>query len=312
MRYSPKSWLQSGRRSTPFAKWILVQRRQRPYSSWSREDDVETLKIVCGSSGTIDVEYVSVNFQIPFTFYHFTYGKRCHFFYPRSFSHLVLNLLQTTLANTQPSLYNVSALHNPSSPLIVYLPPTGTHLRSSHPSVPRYLFHPLASLASIHYRWNIPSSPSSPTSLDDSISQYITPPPSPKLLSSDTSFATYPFPTPLHDVLHAYSYFLQTLLPQYSQTPPSFSSPTSSLTGTRRTLYSPSSTTKITQRPILIYGSYLGGTLATSLALTESFASKNLPTRIAGLISKNGIYDWTDIATTPPPLADSSTATEPS
>jgi hypothetical protein len=223
----------------------------------------------------------------------------------------MLHLLQTTPSNTQPSLYNASALQSPSSPLIVYLPPTGTHLRSSHPPVPRYIFHPLASLASIHYRWNIPSSPSSPTSLDDSISQYITPPPSPKLLSSDSSFATYPFPIPLHDVLQAYSYLLQTLLPHYSQPPPSSSSPTSSLTGTRRTLYSTSSTTKITQRPILIYGSYLGGTLATSLALTESFASKNLPTRIAGLISKNGIYDWTDIATAPAPPADPSTATEP-
>jgi hypothetical protein len=50
-----------------------------------------------------------------------------------------------------------------------------------------------------------------------------------------------------------------------------------------------------------VYGSYLGGTLATSLALTESFASKSLPTRIAGLITKNGVYDWTDIATSTPP-----------
>jgi hypothetical protein len=60
----------------------------------------------------------------------------------------------------------------------------------------------------------------------------------------------------------------------------------------------------------LIYGSYLGGTLATSLELTESFASKNLPTRIAGLISKNGIYDWTGIATNPPPLPNPSTLTD--
>jgi hypothetical protein len=236
--------------------------------------------------------------------------KRCQVSHARRLSHLVLHLLQITSANTHPSLYNVSALQNPASPLIIYLPPTGIHLRSSHSPVPRYLFHPLASLASIHYRWNIPPSPSSPTSLDDSISQYITPPPSPKLLSSDPSFAIYPFPTPLHDVLHAYSYLLQNLLPQYSETPPSSSSPTSSLTGTRRTLYSTTSTTKIIQRPILIYGSYLGGTLATSLGLTESFASKNLPTRIAGLISKNGIYDWTDIATTPPSLPNPLTLTD--
>jgi hypothetical protein len=42
------------------------------------------------------------------------------------------------------------------------------------------------------------------------------------------------------------------------------------------------------------------------LALTESFASKQLPTRIAGLISINGIYDWTSIATSPPPILDTS------
>ena len=58
MRHALKSWLQSSRRSTPVAKWILIQRRQRPYSSWSREENVETLKVVCGSSGTIDVKYV--------------------------------------------------------------------------------------------------------------------------------------------------------------------------------------------------------------------------------------------------------------
>jgi len=56
---------------------------------------------------------------------------------------------------------------------------------------------------------------------------------------------------------------------------------------------------KVVQRPILVYGSFLGATLATSLALTESFASKNLPTRIAGLVAKNGVYDWTEVATSP-------------
>lgn len=52
------------------------------------------------------------------------------------------------------------------------------------------------------------------------------------------------------------------------------------------------------QRPILIYGSFVGGSIATSLALTESFASKSLPTKIAGLITKNAVFDWTQIATT--------------
>jgi hypothetical protein len=80
MRHALNSCRQSGRRSTPVAKWILIQRRQRPYSSLSREEDVETLKVVCGSSGTIDVEYVSVYFQVPLSFYPFTYGKASSIF----------------------------------------------------------------------------------------------------------------------------------------------------------------------------------------------------------------------------------------
>lgn len=65
MRHALKSWLQSGRRIRLGTKWILIQRRQRPYSSGSRDESVETLKVVCGSSGAIDVEYGSVDFQVP-------------------------------------------------------------------------------------------------------------------------------------------------------------------------------------------------------------------------------------------------------
>jgi hypothetical protein len=211
-------------------------------------------------------------------------------------NHHVLHPFKPQL--TKCSLYNAPALQNPSSPLIIYLPPTGFHLHSSHPPIPSYLFHPAASVASINYRWNIPSSSPSTSSTG-----YPTPPPSAKLLSSHPSFAKHAFPTPLHDISHAYAYLLSSLLPQYSPTPPSQSN--SSLTGTRRTLYSSTPSTKIIQRPLLIYGSFLGGSLATSLALTESFASKQLPTRIAGLISINGIYAWTDIATSPPPTSSS-------
>jgi hypothetical protein len=153
----------------------------------------------------------------------------------------------------------------------------------------------------MNYRWNVPSS-SSPSLSPSSSTAYPTPSPSPKLLYTHPSFATHPFPTPLHDTLNAYNYILSSLLPNYSANPPpSNSSPETSVTFARRTLYGTTPITKITQRPILIYGSFLGGTLATSLALTESFASKQLPTRIAGLISANGIYDWTDISTSIPP-----------
>jgi hypothetical protein len=50
-----------------------------------------------------------------------------------------------------------------------------------------------------------------------------------------------------------------------------------------------------------VYGSHLGATLATSLSLTEAIASKSHPVRISGLIARNGIYDWTGIASSKPP-----------
>ncbi|PMD65549.1 uncharacterized protein K444DRAFT_659752 [Hyaloscypha bicolor E] len=244
MQNALRVWIPLCRRCVAEGRSLHIEKRRRFYSSQSREDEPEIFKVVCGSSGSIDV-----------------------------------------------NLYNAPALRNPSSPLTIYLPPMGLHLHASHSSIPSYLFHPAASLAVINYRWNISSSHTS------------YPTPTPKLLSNHPSFATHPFPTPLHDVLHAYSYLLTSLLPSFSLSPPSrtHTSPTSPFSPRPRTFHAPTSTSKVIQRPILVYGSYLGGTLATSLALTESFASKNLPTRIAGLITKNGVYGWTDIATSAPP-----------
>ncbi|KAH7410695.1 hypothetical protein BKA64DRAFT_360427 [Cadophora sp. MPI-SDFR-AT-0126] len=182
-------------------------------------------------------------------------------------------------------VYNPSALTNHSNPLIIHLPPTGAHLRSTHPAIPPYLFTPKTTLASINYRWNIPF-PSTTSS-------------SPKLLSNNPSYAHHPFPTPLHDTLAGYTFLLSTLLPRYS---PQTSSPTTtnSSHNARQSLYAPIPPLPI-QRPILIYGSFLGGTLATSLALTENFTSRSLPTKIIGLITKNAVFDWTGIVSSPPP-----------
>ena len=83
-------------------------------------------------------------------------------------------------ANSPPSLHNTSALSQPTSPLIIYLPPIGTHLRSQYPPIPSFLRTPFAALAQINYRWNLPLS--STTN------------PSPKLLSSHPSYANHPFP----------------------------------------------------------------------------------------------------------------------
>ncbi|PVH78441.1 hypothetical protein DL98DRAFT_656150 [Cadophora sp. DSE1049] len=186
-------------------------------------------------------------------------------------------------------VYNPSALSNPSNPLVIHLPPTGTHLRSTHPAIPPYLLTPNTTLASINYHWNIPSS-----STNSSL---------PKPLSSNLSYAHHPFPTPLHDILAGYTFLLSTLLPRYSPQSPS-SSPTAtnsnSSHNTRQSLYAPTRPLPI-QRPIVIYGSFLGGTLATSLALTENFTSRSLPTKVIGLITKNAVFDWTDVATSPPP-----------
>ncbi|KAE8445113.1 hypothetical protein EG329_013715 [Mollisiaceae sp. DMI_Dod_QoI] len=190
---------------------------------------------------------------------------------------------------SQRRLYNTQALTNPSTPLILYLPPTGSHLREQHPQIPSYLFQPSISLARINYRWNIPKP--SPTNTPGSS-------PSPKLLSSDPSYSNHPFPTPLHDILHAYNYLVDTVLPRYSPLKPS-----PPVTPTRTPYSAPPafSRLKIIQRPIILYGSFLGGTLATSIALTESRKSLSHPVKIAGLVVKNGIFDFSPLALTQPP-----------
>ncbi|KAN0120117.1 hypothetical protein V8E51_002325 [Hyaloscypha variabilis] len=236
-----RSWLPLCGRRRLGSRLLLIEGRRRPFSSKSREGDAQKLKVVCGSSGSIDVD-----------------------------------------------LYNAPALQSPSSPLIIYLPPTGVHLRSGHPPIPSYLFHHSAALATINYRWNIPSPTTNSTKS-----------PSPTL-STHPSFKTHAFPTPLHDTLHAYTHLLSLLSSSSQpQTPSSSSSPFSP----RPLTFYGQTATKAIQRPILLYGTYLSASLATSLALTETFTSKHLPTRIAGLLVRDGFYEWTSIATSSPPPA---------
>jgi hypothetical protein len=92
----------------------------------------------------------------------------------------------------------------------------------------------------------------------------------------------------VHDTLQAYTWLLNTYLPPLFPDPPP---PPSGFYPI-----------KPIQRPLLIYGSYLGGTLATSLALTESHTSANQRTKIHSLVVHNGIFDWTPISTTPDPV----------
>ncbi|KAG6099945.1 hypothetical protein E4U31_004189 [Claviceps sp. LM219 group G6] len=71
------------------------------------------------------------------------------------------------------------------------------------------------------------------------------------------------WPTPLHDTVFAWSWLLEHLSPSG----------------------------KSDRRDVYVYGSYLGATLATSLALTESYPDVKLGIR--GLITYNGVYNWT-------------------
>src|SRR6478735_1991499 len=70
------------------------------------------------------------------------------------------------------------------------------------------------------------------------------------------------WPTPVHDTFFAYQWLVENLSPE----------------GLKR-------------RDIYVYGSHLGASLATSLALTESQPHK--PFAVRGLVSYNGIYNWT-------------------
>ncbi|KAM0445677.1 hypothetical protein ACHAQK_001892 [Fusarium lateritium] len=70
------------------------------------------------------------------------------------------------------------------------------------------------------------------------------------------------WPTPIHDTLFAYNWLVENLAPQ----------------GLKR-------------RAIYVYGSHIGASLAASLALTES--KPHRPFAVRGLVSYNGIYNWT-------------------
>ena len=142
-------------------------------------------------------------------------------------------------------------------------------------------------MARINYRWNIPQGASPST---------LTPPQS----------ASHPFPTPLHDALHAYTWLTTSFLPSFTPNLGTNSSP-------RR---SPSPYASNSQpagrsslRPLLIYGSFLGGTLASSLSLTET-RIRPLGSSITGTIIRNGVFDWTHIATSRAPSSSSASAND--
>lgn len=78
----------------------------------------------------------------------------------------------------------------------------------------------------------------------------------------DTRPSPAQWPAPVHDVAFAYSWLAESLAPE-----------------------------KHGRRPVYVYGSFLGASLAASLALTESHPHARFAVR--GFMAYNGIYNWT-------------------
>lgn len=119
--------------------------------------------------------------------------------------------------------------------------------------------------ATIHYRWaSSPDTHAPRVDGDDSGTEAD----SAELLSRSTPLH---WPTPIHDTLFAYDFLIRHLSP-----------PPDDTTGT-----------VLQRRPVYVYGSYLGASLASSLALTESHTHQ--PVAIRGLLAFNGIFNWTTL-----------------
>ncbi|KAM0275123.1 hypothetical protein ACHAQH_007527 [Verticillium albo-atrum] len=140
-------------------------------------------------------------------------------------------------------------LHNTSHipftcPLVIHLPPFAP-VPGADPHLPSFL-DPFPT-AVINYRWTGPSSLTSSH---------------PESPSQDEFKAPLHWPTPLHDVLFAYTWLTENLRPENHA-----------------------------RRAIYLHGTYLGATLAAALALTESH--KHEPTAVRGFAAYNGVYNWT-------------------
>ncbi|EPQ62598.1 Bgt-4266 [Blumeria graminis f. sp. tritici] len=160
---------------------------------------------------------------------------------------------------------------DPTAPLVVYLPPTGIRHSKHQPPIPSYLLSSSTVLARINYRWNIPSAYS--------------------LGASDN----HPFPVPLHDTVRGWSHITERLVSSYQSF--ELSAEPIAQTSELDASHLPVKTGYPVQRPVFIYGTFLGGTLATSLALTENYVLRENPFRIRGLIAKNAVFDWVSIVT---------------
>ncbi|KAG8169855.1 hypothetical protein KVR01_000600 [Diaporthe batatas] len=161
------------------------------------------------------------------------------------------------------SLHNVMK-HPVSTPLIINLPPLPVHdINDVESYLPRFL-HRFPS-ATIHYRWASSLETHASQTKDNESATEAEPA---ELLSRPTPLH---WPTPIHDTLFAYDFLIRHLSPPPDQ----------------------STGTVLRRRPVYVYGSHLGASLAASLALTESHTHQ--PVAIRGLLAFNGIFNWTTL-----------------
>lgn len=148
------------------------------------------------------------------------------------------------------SLHNVQE-HPSSTPLIINLPPfPNNNFNDVDSYLPSFLHH--FPTATIHYRWTDRRG-----GLDS-----LTPPHNPSKALSRYRPTPFHWPTPIHDTMFGYEWLIKNL----SRKP------------------------SLKRRAVYVYGSYLGASLATSLALTESHTHE--PMAVRGLLAFNGIYNW--------------------
>ncbi|KAI1472854.1 uncharacterized protein F4812DRAFT_410536 [Daldinia caldariorum] len=151
-------------------------------------------------------------------------------------------------------LHNISKL-SPESPLLIYLPPFSTASIDKPFQLPTFLKR--RPTVVVNYHWD-GFSP-----FETSKTKQIDPPASTDGSNEDESSPPpLSWPVPIHDTTRAYDWIIQNLSPPHTQ---------------RRNIY--------------LYGSYLGASLAVSLALTETRPHERMAVR--GCVAFNGIYNWT-------------------
>lgn len=154
------------------------------------------------------------------------------------------------------SLHNV-AEHSSLAPLIINLPAFPTRdVEDVASYLPRFLHH--FPTVTIHYRWTERQGDLSTFPYQARASA---PPQDPSEAISRYIATPLHWPTPFHDTMFGYEWVVRTLSPP-----------------------------KLRRRTVYVYGSYLGASLAPSLALTESHTHQ--PMAIRGLMAFNGIYNW--------------------